>query len=53
MYAQRLYGAGVPTELYVYPGAPHGVAMFAESEIAQRYVADQEYWLRRQLDRLS
>jgi len=52
-YAMRLYGAGVPTELHVYPGAPHGVALFAHLEIAQRYNADQEDWLRRQLARLG
>ena len=52
-YAMRLYGAGVPTELHVYPGAPHGVALFAHLEIAQRYSADQEDWLRRQLERLG
>jgi len=52
-YAMRLYDAGVPTELHVYPGAPHGVALFADTEIAQRYTADQEDWLRRQLERLA
>ncbi len=51
-YAMRLYGAGVPTELHVYPGAPHGVVLFSDTEIAQRYSADQEDWLRRQLDRI-
>jgi acetyl esterase/lipase len=51
-YAQRLYAAGVETELHVYPGAPHGVGLFAGTEIAQRYAADQEDWLRRQLERL-
>ena len=52
-YAMRLYEAGVPAELHVYPGAPHGVAFFAETRIAQRYTADQEDWLGRQLDRLA
>ena len=52
-YAMRMYGAGVPTELHVYPGVPHGVALFAHLEIAQRYSADQEDWLRRQLERLG
>ncbi|WP_419928479.1 alpha/beta hydrolase [Candidatus Poriferisocius sp.] len=52
-YAMRLYGAGVPTELHVYPGAPHGVQVFTQLEIAQRYIADQEDWLRRQLARLG
>jgi len=52
-YAMHLYGAGVPTELHVYPGAPHGVAAFAETEIAQRYMADQEDWLARQFQRMN
>lgn len=51
-YAMRLYGAGVPTELHVYPGAPHGVGLFEGTEIAKRYNADQEDWLRRQFDRI-
>ena len=49
VYAQRLYAAGVPTELHVYPGAPHGVALFAETEIAKRYNGDQQDWLARKL----
>ncbi len=48
-YAMRLYGAGVPTELHVYPGAPHGVMLFPETEVARRYKRDIEDWLRRQL----
>jgi acetyl esterase/lipase len=52
-YAQRLYAAGVETELHVYPGAPHGVGLFAGTELARRYAADQEDWLRRQLERLG
>ncbi|MDE0237821.1 MAG: alpha/beta hydrolase [bacterium] len=52
-YAMRLYGAGVPTELHVYPGAPHGVGLFPQTQIAQRYAADREDWLRRQLARLG
>ena len=52
-YALRLYGAGVPTELHVYPGAPHGVGLFPQTAIAQRYAADREDWLRRQLARLG
>jgi acetyl esterase/lipase len=52
-YAMRLYGAGVPTELHVYPGAPHGVGLFVDTEIARRYLADQEDWLRRQLEGIA
>jgi acetyl esterase/lipase len=47
-YALRLSQAGVPTELHVYPGAPHGVGLFAGTEIATRYVNDKDDWLRRQ-----
>ena len=49
----RLYGAGVPTELHVYPGAPHGVALWPETEVARRYLRDQRDWLSRQLARLA
>ena len=52
-YAMRLYGAGVPTELHVYPGAPHGVALWPDTEVAQRYLRDQRDWLGRQLARLA
>ena len=48
-YALRLNQASVPTELHVYPGAPHGVAMFTATPIAQRYGHDIEDWLGRQL----
>lgn len=51
-YAMRLYGAGVPTELHVYPGAPHGVGLFAGTTIADRYNSDQTDWLGRQIERL-
>ena len=53
LYAMRLYDAGVQTELHVYPGAPHGVAIFLGTSIARRYNADQRDWLRRQFDRLA
>ncbi len=53
IYAKCLYGAGVPTELHVYPGAPHGVGLFPQTQIAQRYAAHREDWLRRQLERLG
>ena len=46
-YARRLYAAGVPCELHVYPGAPHGVEIFATTAIAQRYGRDRDDWLRR------
>lgn len=52
-YALRLCGADVPTELHVYPGAPHGVGAFGDTTLGRRYLADQVDWLRRQLDRLD
>jgi acetyl esterase/lipase len=49
-YATRLNQAGVPTELHVHPGAPHGVAaLFASSAVAQRYRSGIDEWLGRQL----
>lgn len=51
-YAQRLNHAGVPAELRVYPGAPHGFDLFApDTELAQRAIADLEGWLGRTLAR--
>jgi acetyl esterase/lipase len=45
-YAVRLRHAGVPVELHVYPGAPHGYdSLAAASTIARRSVADMEAWL--------
>jgi acetyl esterase/lipase len=52
-YARRLSGAGVPTELHVYPGVPHGASAFVDAQLSQRYLADQLDWLRRRLDRLG
>lgn len=48
-YALRLNGAGVECELHVYPGAPHGVMLFADTDVAQRYMRDQHEWLARRL----
>jgi len=48
-YALRLNQASVPTELHVYPGAPHGVAMFVGTDVARRYARDVDEWLGRQL----
>lgn len=47
-YAVRLQQAGVPTELHVFPGAPHGFGLFVGSSIAQQAEAAQRNWLARQ-----
>ena len=45
-YAVRLRHAGVPVELHVYPGAPHGYDSLAPtSTIARRSAGDMEAWL--------
>jgi acetyl esterase/lipase len=48
-YALRLNQAGVPAELHVYPGAPHGVMMFASTSVARQYQRDIDEWIGRQL----
>jgi acetyl esterase/lipase len=51
-YARRLAHAGVPTELHVYPGAPHGFySTFADTELGRRAARDSEEWLGAQLRR--
>ncbi len=52
-FAQRLMAAGVDTELHVYPGVPHGVRFWQDTEPARRYGADQVAWLRTQFARLA
>jgi acetyl esterase/lipase len=45
-YAVRMRHAGVPTELHVYPGAPHGFDGLApDTAIARRANRDIEEWL--------
>ncbi len=48
-YALRLNHAGVPAELHVYPGAPHGFQIATESELCRRSFRDTEEWVARQL----
>jgi len=48
-YAHRLTQAAVPTELHVYPGAPHGAPMHEGTDTARRWNRDLEEWLARQL----
>jgi acetyl esterase/lipase len=46
LYATRMYQAGVPAELHVYPGAPHGFDGFAPtSSVSRRAVRAIEEWL--------
>jgi acetyl esterase/lipase len=52
-YALRLSQAGVPTELHVYPGAPHGYQMLPESAVAQQSSRDVLDWLTRQVSQSS
>jgi len=47
-YAMRLNQAGVPAELHVHPGAPHGVKRFAGVPVAQRYTRGINDWIGRQ-----
>ena len=44
-YALRLNHADVPCELHVYPGAPHGYQIAANSRIALQSQRDIEEWL--------
>jgi acetyl esterase/lipase len=48
-YATRLNQAGVPCELHVYPGAPHGYQIAAQSSVALQSQRDVEGWLARQV----
>lgn len=48
-YAMRLMQAGVPTELHVYPGAPHGYMMQIDAPVAQQAWRDVNDWLARQV----
>jgi acetyl esterase/lipase len=48
-YALRLTRAGVPTELHVYPGAPHGYQLMPESAVAIQSRRDADDWLERMI----
>ena len=50
-YALRLNQSGVPTELHVLPGAPHGVQIFSASTVARRWNQTVDEWLEIQLAR--
>ena len=49
-YALRLNQAGVPCELHVYPGAPHGYHFAVASQVARQSRRDVKAWLARQLE---
>ena len=50
-YAQRLNHMGVPTDLHVYPGAPHGfVSAMPDTTVSARCWRDMTEWLSRQLN---
>jgi acetyl esterase/lipase len=39
-YARRLMLAGVPTELHIYPGAPHGFPLVVDAGVAKIFARD-------------
>lgn len=48
-YAKRLGQAGVPTELHVYPGAPHGAQIVPNAAVTLQWNRDVEDWLARHI----
>lgn len=48
-YAVRLNQAGVPCELHVYPGVPHGYQMAQATTVVRRAAGHIEDWLSAQL----
>lgn len=48
-YALRLNQSGVPCELHVYPGAPHGYTLAPDAAVTRRSRTDQLDWLARRL----
>lgn len=48
-YARRLIRAGVPTELHIYPGAPHGFMLVADADVTRAYARDSLAALKRAL----
>jgi acetyl esterase/lipase len=52
-YALRLSQADVPTELHLYPGAPHCYHFAPQSAVARQSRHDIDHWLHRQISRLT
>jgi acetyl esterase/lipase len=50
-YARRLMRAGVPTELHIYPGAPHAFMFVAEADVTKAYARDSLAALKKALVR--
>jgi acetyl esterase/lipase len=48
-YAQRLLLAGVPTELHVLPGVPHGFEIMGDTAISRQSTHNADQWIRRQV----
>lgn len=48
-YATRLNHAGVPTELHVYPGVPHGFQLFEDFVVTRQAARDAQEWLALQI----
>jgi acetyl esterase/lipase len=52
-FAQRLNQAGVPCELHVLAGMPHGYDLAHNSGVVQQATRDKDSWLSRQLSQLG
>ena len=39
-YSRRLIRAGVPTEVHIYPGAPHGFMMVESAQVSKQFARD-------------
>jgi acetyl esterase/lipase len=48
-YARRLIRAGVPTELHIYPGAPHAFMFVPDAAVSKTYARDSMTALKRAL----
>jgi acetyl esterase/lipase len=48
-YAKRLIAAGVPTELHIYPGAPHAFMFVETAQVTRQHARDSIEALRRGL----